>query len=144
MDIKIFIDETKDEEILIYAHEKTPLIEEIERLVAESSLDLVGYTDTEAKKINLINVNCFISEDNKVFAMTDEKLQIKLRLYQLEDMLDDNFIKINKSCIANIRQVKKVRATFSGSISVVFNNSYEDYISRRNLKSVKERLGVKL
>ena len=81
MDIKIFIDKTKDEQILIYAHEKTPLIEEIERLVTESTLDLVGYTDTEAKKINLLNVNCFISEDNKVFALSDEKLQIKLRLY---------------------------------------------------------------
>ena len=144
MDIKIFIDKTKDEKILIYAHEKTPLIEEIERLVTESTLDLIGYTDTEAKKINLLNVNCFISEDNKVFALADEKLQIKIRLYQLEDLLDDNFIKINKSCIANIRQIKKVRATFSGAISVIFNNGYEDYISRRNLKSVKERLGVKL
>ena len=144
MDIKIFIDKTKTEEILIYAHEKTPLIEEIEKLVAESNLDLVGYTDTEARKINLLSVNCFISEGNKVFAMTDEKSQIKLRLYQLEDMLDDNFIKINQSCIANIRQIKKVRATFSGAISVIFNNGYEDYISRRNLKNVKERLGVKL
>ena len=144
MDIKIFIDKTKDEQILIYAHEKTPLIDEIKRLVTESTLDLVGYTDTEAKKINLLNVNCFISEDNKVFALSDEKLQIKLRLYQIEDMLDDNFIKINKSCIANIRQIKKVRATFSGAISVIFDNGYEDYISRRNLKSVKERLGVKL
>lgn len=144
MDIKIFIDKTKDEKILIYAHEKTPLIEEIERLVTESTLDLVGYTDTEAKKINLLNVNCFISEDNRVFALSDEKLQIKLRLYQLEDLLDENFIKINQSCIANIRQIKKVRATFSGAISVIFNNGYEDYISRRNLKNVKERLGVKL
>lgn len=144
MDIKIFIDKSRDEEILIYAHKKTPLIEEIERLVAESNLELIGYTDTEAKKINLLNVNCFISEDNKVFALADEKLQIKLRLYQIEDMLDDNFIKINQSCIANIRQIKKVQATFSGAISVIFNNGYGDYISRRNLKSVKERLGVKL
>lgn len=144
MDIKIFIDKSRDEEILIYAHKKTPLIEEIERLVAESNLELIGYTDTEAKKINLLNVNCFISEDNKVFALADEKLQIKLRLYQIEDMLDDNFIKINQSCIANIRQIKKVQATFSGAISVIFNNGYGDYISRRNLKSVKESLGVKL
>lgn len=144
MDIKIFIDETKKEEILIYTHEKTPLIEEIERLVAENTVGLVGYTDTEAKKINLLSVNCFISESNKVYALTDEKLQIKLRLYQLEDLLDENFIKINQSCIANIRQIKKIRATFSGAISVIFNNGYEDYISRRNLKNVKERLGVKL
>ena len=144
MDIRIFIDTERAEEIHIYAHERTPLIEEIERLVAESNLELIGYTDSEAIKINLVNVNCFISEGNKVFALTDDRLQIRLRLYQLEDLLDDNFIKINQSCIANIRQIKKVQATFSGAISVIFNNGYEDYISRRNLKSVKERLGVKL
>ena len=144
MDIKIFIDKERAEEILIYAHERTSLIEEIERLVSESNLELIGYTDSEAIKINLVNVNCFISEGNKVFALTDDRLQIRLRLYQLEDLLDDNFIKINQSCIANIRQIKKVQATFSGAISVTFRNGYEDYISRRNLKSVKERLGVKL
>ena len=144
MDIRIFIDKERPEESHIYAHERTALIEEIERLVAESNLELIGYTDSEAIKINPINVNCFISEGNKVFALTDDRLQIRLRLYQLEDLLDDNFIKINQSCIANIRQIKKVQATFSGAISVIFNNGYEDYISRRNLKSVKERLGVKL
>lgn len=144
MDIRIFIDKERSEEILIYAHERTSLIEEIERLVSESNLELIGYTDSEAIKINLVNVNCFISEGNKVFALTDDRLQIRLRLYQLEDLLDDNFIKINQSCIANIRQIKKVQATFSGAISVTFRNGYEDYISRRNLKSVKERLGVKL
>lgn len=144
MDIKIFIDKERSEEIHIYAHERTSLIEEIERLVAESNLQLIGYTDSEAIIINPINVNCFISEGNKVYALTDNRLQIRLRLYQLEDLLDDNFIKINQSCIANIRQIKKVQATFSGAISVTFKNGYEDYISRRNLKSVKERLGVKL
>lgn len=144
MDIKIIIDKNKSEEILIYAREKTELIEEIEKIVLQSNKELVGYKDNEAKKLNLFNVNCFISESNKVFALTDEKLQVKLRLYQLEEILDESFIKINQSCIANIRQIEKVQGTFSGAISVIFKNGYKDYISRRNLKNVKERLGIKL
>ncbi len=144
MDIKIIIDKNKSEEILIYAHEKTELIEEIEKIVLQSNKELVGYKDNEAKKLNLFNVNCFISESNKVFALTDEKLQIKLRLYQVEELLDENYVKINQSCIANTRQIEKVQGTFSGAISVIFKNGYKDYISRRNLKNVKERLGIKL
>ena len=144
MEIKIFIDKSKAEEVLIYAHERSNLIEEIERIVYENNLEITGYIDNEAKKLNLFDVNCFISENNKIFALTDEKLQIKLRLYQIEDKLNEDFIKINQSCIANIRQIEKVQATFSGSLQVVFKNGYKDYISRRNLKSVKERLGVKL
>lgn len=144
MEIKIIIDKSADEKILVYAHERNELIEEIEKIVYENNLDLVGYKDNEAVKLNLINVNCFISENDKIFALADDKYQVKQRLYQIENRLDDNFIRINQSCIANIRQIKKVQATFSGAFDVVFKNGYRDYISRRNLKSVKERLGVKL
>ena len=140
MDIKVIIDKTKSEEVLIYAHEKNELVAEIERLVAKSNFELVGYKDNEARKLNLLSVNCFIIENNKVYALTQDKLQVKARLYQVEAMLDENFIKINQSCIANIRQIEKVEGTFSGSLSVVFKNGYKDYISRRNLKNVKERL----
>ena len=144
MEIKIIIDKSADEKILVYAHERNELIEEIEKIVYENNLDLVGYKDNEAVKLNLINVNCFISENDKIFALADDKYQVKQRLYQIENRLDDNFIRINQSCIANIRQIKKVQATFSGAFDVVFKIGYRDYISRRNLKSVKERLGVKL
>lgn len=144
MNIKVFIDKEKEEEVLVFAHERNALVNEIERIVQENNLELVGYKENEAGKLKLFDVNCFISENNKVFALTNEKLQLKLRLYQIEEMLDENFIKINQSCIANIRQIEKVQATFSGSFQVVFRNGYCDYISRRNLKSVKERLGVRL
>ena len=140
MDIKVIIDKTKSEEVLIYAHEKNELVAEIERLVAESNFELIGYKDNEARKLNLLSVNCFVIENNKVYALTQDRLQVKARLYQVEAMLDENFIKINQSCIANIRQIEKVEGTFSGSLSVVFKNGYKDYISRRNLKNVKERL----
>ena len=144
MNIKVFIDKTKEEEVLVFAHERNALVNEIERIVQENNLELIGYKENEASKLKLFDVNCFISENNKVFALTKEKLQLKFRLYQIEEMLDENFIKINQSCIANIRQIEKVQATFSGSLQVVFRNGYCDYISRRNLKSVKERLGVRL
>ena len=82
-------------------------------------------------------------EDGKVYALTEsEKYRLKQRLYLLEEMLDVSFVKINKSCIANIRKIKKFDASFSGTLTVVFKNGYRDYVSRRNLKSVKERLGV--
>ena len=144
MKITIITDTTKEEEIIIYTHKQNELIEKIERLVSGASDDIIGYKDNEAKKINLSDVNCFISENNKVFALTDERLLVKERLYRIKEKLDSNFIKINQSCIANIKKIEKVQAKFSGSLCVVFSNGYTDYISRRNLKNVKERLGVKL
>ena len=144
MKITIITDKTKDEEIIIRVHEKTELVEKIEKLVNETSDGFIGYKENEAMMLDINDINCFITENNKVFAMTEEKLLIKERLYKVEEKLDDNFIKINQSCLANIKKIVKVQATFSGSLSVVFRNGYTDYISRRNLKNVKERLGVKL
>ena len=143
MKLQIVIDSTRDEEILIYAHKKTPLISEIEELVKSHSVDLIGYAQDETVKLNLNDIYCFITEDNKVYALTEnEKFKIKSRLYQLEEKLDNNFVKINQSCIANIKKIDRFKATVGGSLTVVFKNGYVDFVSRRNLKNVKGRLGL--
>ena len=143
MKLQIVFDPNRDEEILIYAHEKTPLISEVEELVKSHSVDLIGYAQDETVKLNLNDIYCFITEDNKVYALTEnEKFKIKSRLYQLEEKLDNNFVKINQSCIANIRMIDRFDTSISGSLLVKFKNGSTDYVSRRQLKTVKERLGL--
>ncbi len=143
MKLRIVIDKNRDEEILIYAHEKTELICEIEQLVNNDSFDLTGYGETETIKLNLNEIYCFITEDSKVYALTEKgKYRVKSRLYQIEGNLNDNFVKINQSCIANIKKIDKFKASVGGALTVVFKNGYVDFVSRRNLKNVKERLGL--
>lgn len=145
MKYRIEFDKSREEEILIYAHERTEFVDEIEKLILSEAVELIGYKDREAVKISPADICCFTVEDNKIFALTKtEKLQIKQRLYHLENILDKNFVKINKSCIVNIRSIKRFDASLSGTLSVILKNGYKDYVSRRNLKTVKERLGVKL
>lgn len=137
------IDKNREEEVLIYAHKRTPLVDEIEKLAGGEN-ELVGYADREAYKLALSEICCFTVEDNKVYALTrKDKLQVKLRLYQVEEMLDERFVKINQSCIANLKEIRKFDASVSGALTVTFKNGYRDYVSRRNVKNVKERLGVK-
>ena len=139
----ITIDKEHEEEVLIFVHEKTKLIEDILNLINNENV-FTGYSDGEIHRLNLSEISCFAVEDNKVYALTDkDKLQIKQRLYQVEEKLPDDFVKINQSCIANIKKIKKFDSSVSGMLTVTFKNGYRDYVSRRNLKSVKERLGVK-
>ena len=143
MKITIFINKNRDEEILIYAHEKTALIEAIEQLVLQDSFELIGYIDREAVKLNLAEICRFTVEDNKVFAETlSEQYRLKCRLWQLEENLPDGYVKINQSCIANIRMIDRFDTSISGSMLVKFKNGSSDYVSRRQLKTVKERLGL--
>ncbi len=139
-----YIDKNRDEEVLIYAHERNELVKDIESLVNSSQIEIKGILDDEIIIINPTEVSCFISEANKVYALIDEKrYQIKYRLYQLEELpLNKNYIKINQSCYANIKRIKRFESTITGALRVVFNNGYVDYISRRELKNVKERMGL--
>ena len=143
MKCELHIDKNTDEKVLIYAHEQNKAVDEIKSFVENQDIELVGYKDGEIEKLNPNKVNCFIIENSKIYAITDnDKYHVKLRLYNLEEMLGESFIKINQSCIANIRKIKKFDSSISGTLSVVFKNGYIDYVSRRNIKSIKERLGL--
>ena len=67
--------------------------------------------------------------------------QFKL-VSDMEKKLPENFVKINQSCIANIDKINRFDASFSGTLKLIFKNSYTDYVSRRQLKTVKERIGI--
>ena len=143
MKCKTVIDKTREEEVIIYAHERNETVEAIEKLVLRSDFELIGYSGKSAVRLEWSEIYCFTVEDNKVYAVTEnEKLQLKHRLYQIEELADNDFVKINQSCIANISHIKRFDASISGTLRVVFKNGYTDYVSRRQLKTVKERLGL--
>ena len=138
-----YINDTEEEKVLIYAHDRTRLVEDIESLVLSSEVDLTGNCDTEIIKIDINDVACFISENNKVYALIgDKKYQIRYRLYQIEELNLNMFIKINQSCLANKTKIKRFETTIGGALKVVFKNGYIDFISRRELKNVKKRMGL--
>lgn len=140
MNIRIVIDKDREEEILIIAHERTELVDAIERLVKGKD-SIVVKRDRTLYNIDLSEVVCFTAENNKVFAhMGKEAFEAGEKLYELEEALPESFIKINKSCIANVRQIKSFEAGVTGTLCVNFKNGLRDYVSRRRMKYVKERL----
>ena len=143
MKFTVFIDKDREEEIIIYARERSGLIDKIEKLVADNSEEIIGYKNSTAEILDPADIFCFTAENGKVFAVTEkEKFRIKERLYSLEEKLGSDFIRINQSCIANIRKIKCFESSVYGSLGVTFKNGAKDYVSRRNLKAVKERLGI--
>ncbi len=141
MKCTVVLDDSR-EEIIIYAKEKTTLIEKIEQLASENETSLLGYKSDEIIPLEFDDVYCFVVENNKVYAVCEkEKYLIKQRLYKIEQMVDKSFIKLNQSSIANIKKIKKFDTSIGGALKVVFKNDFVDYVSRRNIKNIKERLG---
>ncbi|MBQ8409504.1 MAG: LytTR family transcriptional regulator [Clostridia bacterium] len=143
MKFSLFIDKEREEEVIVYARQKNKLADKIEELVMSENIELIGYTDHEIIPLKLSDIYAFSVEDGKVYATVEnKKLVIKHRLYVIEEMLDNSFVKINQSCIVRIDKIKSFEASISGSLMVNMKNGYRDYVSRRQLKYVKERLGI--
>lgn len=142
MKIETVIDSECEERVVIYCRERTQLVEDIERLVSEKAEYILGYTDGSVYKLNPEDVYCFSVEDGKVFAVTeDKKMRVKERLYEIEGEWGSDFLKINQSCLVNVRKIQRFESSIGGALSVVLNNGYKDYISRRQIRAVKERIG---
>ena len=141
---KTYIDPDGEEMVLIYAKERTSLVDELERLAGGEWTEIIGYSDGVIVRLDPYEAECFIVEDGRVYALIGGKrLWVKERLYMLEEALDHRFVKLNQSCIANIGKIKSFDTTLAGSIIAIFESGYRDYISRRQLRTVKERIGFK-
>ena len=140
---KVILNDSEEESVVIYAKEENSLVKEIKQLVENYSSEVTLYNDEEIVKTNLTEVIAFTVIENKVFAITSfGKFNIKSRLYQLSEIAGESFIKINQSCLVNVKKIKRFKVSPFGGMYVVMENGFTDYISRRQLKFVKERLGL--
>lgn len=143
MKFTLRIDRDREEEVIVYAHENRAVFAEIQRLLAGEETPLVGYECDSIVVLKPKQISCFISGGDKVFAVCGEhRYLVKRRLYQLEEQLGSDYLKINQSCLANMRQISRFSASIGGSLEVIFRDGNRDYVSRRELKRVKERMGI--
>ena len=133
-----------EEEVVIYAHAESSLTRAISELVRSADTAVVGYIDGEIVRLNYGEVECFFVEDGHVLAaIGDKRYRVRERLYELETVLGQGFVKINQSCLVSVARISHFKATVGGALCVVMRCGYKDYVSRRQLKAVKERLGIK-
>ena len=64
------------------------------------------------------------------------------RLYELENALGPEFMRISKSITVNIRKIKSVEAVFNGMMLLHMKNGSKEYVSRTYLPNLKSFLGL--
>ena len=143
MKYSIFIDKDREEEIVIYAKERTELIDKIEELLSMGRCDsVIGTNDNDIVVIQIGDIVAFSVSDGITWAVTEDgKYKTKLRLYQAEESFGADFLRINQSCIVRVGAIERFSASFGGSLTVYLKGGFCDYVSRRQLKTVKERIG---
>lgn len=144
MKLTLVIDPDREEEVVIYARKRTEIVDKIEQLISYKPTELVGFQDDAATILDYVKVCHFTVENDRTYAhVGDQRYRVRHRLYQLEQIAPAEFVKIHQSCLANTRQIARFEVAFSGALRVVFKNGDIDYVSRRNIKKIKERFGLK-
>ena len=135
-----------EEEVIANVHERTPLIDEIERLVTQDRVtgQITGYLEDEIRLLETEKIECFFVEGEKTYALYSDKKRylVRKRLYELEDMLPSDFVKLNKSAIANTKKIARFKVLLSGAVDAEFASGYTECISRRCFVEIRRRFGL--
>ena len=145
MKFKLIIDKEKDEEVIVTAKERSPLIDEIEALMSKYADRIPGYLNEEIKMLAVSEIECITVLDGKTYAIDakNQQYRLKQRLYELEATLPASFIRINKSALANEKALDRFAVTYTGAVDAVFKCGYREYVSRRCFAQIKRRFDSK-
>ena len=77
----------------------------------------------------------------KVYTEHSEYL-IKKALYQVEELLPNDFVRISKTTIVQMKKIERVAPSLRGMMFIELKNGLKDNISRKYLPSFKEALDL--
>ena len=129
--------------IVIHTSKITPEINQLMELF-QSSGNVITVTD---------NDQLIVLEPSEIYMlrMEDERLNVYCqqkkyvsgkRLYEMERLLGNGFMRISKSTLINLKQISRVESSFHGTMLVILKNGNKDYISRKDLPAFKHYLGI--
>lgn len=143
MKFRLIIDRNTEEEVVATVHDRSVLTDQLEQLVLKyvPAGQITAYTEDDIKLLDIEKIECITIMDGRTWAVDEsgQKYRLKHRLYELEEMLPEYFIRINKSALANEKRIDRFSASFSGAVDVVFKCGYREYVSRRCFAEIRRR-----
>lgn len=144
MKLELNIDEkVKETLVVVSANKIDKEVQNLINYIEYSSEYLIGIVEDKASIIDIGEIIRVYIEDRKTFVVTlKDAYVVKKKLYEVENMVTRNFIKISQSEIANIKFIKNLDFSNTGTIVIKYKNSDISYVSRRMIKEFKLKLGI--
>lgn len=144
MKLELNIDEkVKETLVVVSANKIDKEVQNLINYIEYSSEYLIGIVEDKASIIDIGEIIRVYIEDRKTFVATlKDTYVVKKKLYEVENMVTRNFIKISQSEIANIKFIKNLDFSNTGTIVIKYKNSDISYVSRRMIKEFKLKLGI--
>lgn len=109
----------------------------------DSSEMLAVKKGSDIALLEFSDVYMFRVENKQVKVYTENsEYQIKKALYQVEENLPSDFVRISKTTIVNLKKVERVAPSLRGMMFIQLKNGLKDNISRKYLPDFKQALDL--
>lgn len=128
---------------------KAPRIsKEIEKMISMMRMINMQFAVKREDETYLLDIDKILyieAVERNTFVYTeDASYESDLRLYEIEQqLLEQNFIRISKHCIINLRKVMCLKAEINRKIRITLVNNEQIIVSRKYADELRKRLGVK-
>lgn len=105
-----------------------------------------GYLEghDEADRVPVGDIIRVFAANKQVFIVTEYgQFKIKERLYEMEELLEnDKFVRISNSEIVNVKKIRRLDTSITGTIRMKLDGNQETYVSRRYVAKIKQTLSL--
>ena len=109
----------------------------------DSNEMLVVKRGSDIALLEFSEIFMFRVEDKQVNVYTEnQEYIIKKPLYQVEETLTSDFVRISKTTIVNLKKIKRVAPSLKGMMFIELKNGLKDNISRKYLFEFKRALDL--
>lgn len=143
MKVEIQIEDRQDPLAIIKTSEVTEDIVELMELIQHTDAPIIATHEEKLILLNAKDLYLIRTESQIVTLYTKNKsYTTSKKLYEMEQLLGPQFMRISKSSIVNLKQIKHVEPSFSGTMVMMLKNGQQDSISRTYLPAFKKYLGL--
>jgi len=144
--LKIIIEKPQDGEedhIIVKCHNpSTELLSILSTITTRNNL-LIANIGNEIHRVNPSDIFYIETVDNKTFLYCKSNVyESKQKLYELEGLAMDDFLRISKSVIVNLSKIKSLIPSMSGRLEAVLTNGERVVISRQYVNELKKNFGL--
>lgn len=147
MKVRIELDEGRtEEEVVIHCRSLTDEVRLIQKAVSSviaSQQNIILYKEDTEYYVAPGDILFFETEGNTLNAHTREQVfQTRYRLYELEEILSGNFIRVSKAALVNVQEIYSLsKNTLSATSVISFAGTHKQvFVSRHYTKQLKEKL----
>lgn len=136
--------EIKEPYAVIYTGEVSEDVRRVAAMIEAHSCGVVSAMENERIMVLHANEIYMVRVENEKTALytRTKRFESGKRLYELEAILGNGFMRISKATLVNLDYLECVEPTLGGLMLLVLKNGCKEYISRKYLPAFKKYLGL--